>query len=72
MLLNMTKGTHEHTNTWTHIGLAAERVLTEIDKLKDETTGEQQEADRKNREADQDAHADQSCAVPLANRKLAL
>jgi hypothetical protein len=64
------KARTQHTNTWTHISLAARRVLGEVETTKEKAAGERQETNRKQGEAEQDAERPKRSSVPLANKKL--
>ena len=69
MVVDM-KGTYEHLDTWTHISVAAERVLTQIEETKEKRAREHQETDREKCEANHDAERAQCSAVMIENRKL--
>jgi hypothetical protein len=58
-------------NTWTHIGLAAEHVLTQINQVEDLDSRERQQSNRENEEAEENANRAQ-CAGVVRDRKLAL
>jgi hypothetical protein len=58
-------------DTWTHIGLAADRVLTQIHQVEDLDSRERQQSNRENEEAEENANRAQ-CAGVVGDRKLAL
>jgi hypothetical protein len=58
-------------DTWTHISVAAERVLTQINQVEDLNSRESQQSNRENEEAEEDANRAQ-CAGVVGDRKLAL
>jgi hypothetical protein len=60
----------QETDTWTHIGLAAERVLTQINQVEDLDPRERQQNNRENEEAEEDASRTQRAGV-VRDRKLA-
>jgi hypothetical protein len=64
----MTKGTNDN-DTWTRISLAALRVLTQIEEVKEKMTREHQETAREKDDANQDAQHDARDAVLIEDKK---
>ena len=62
--------THDNENdTWTHIGLAAARVLTQIEQPKDFDAGEQQQTDRGDDRSKDDSKRANHARVVIENKR---
>jgi hypothetical protein len=67
----MQSHTHEHEDTWTHISVAAERVLAEVEKVEEQRAHKQPGADHGANESSENGEDADHCsvAVVVMNRK---
>jgi hypothetical protein len=56
-------------DSWSTLGLAALRVLTQIEKTEDQISREDQETDREKNEANQNAQREARDAVLIKNKR---
>jgi hypothetical protein len=59
----------QDNDTWTHIGLAAARVLTQIEQRKDFDAREQQQTDRDGDRTNNDTHGAERACVVIENKR---